>query len=142
VSGTDGRKRLLAVDDSPDSGELIVRIATSCGYEADFTVESQIAVDLAKAWKPDVITLDLGMPVIDGVDILLKLHEIGFPGKIIIVSGLARQQREHAVSIARTRGLQVLDHLAKPIALHSLRALLTIQDEAKPGRSFRRFFGG
>ena len=143
MSETDKKPRLLAVDDSPDSGELIVRIAAGCGYEAELVCDSQLAVDLARAWKPEVITLDLGMPVVDGVDILLRLHDIGFAGGVIIISGQGRQQREYAVNIARTRGLKVLDHLAKPVALHALRGLLTMAQEKKPaGSTIRRFFGG
>jgi CheY-like chemotaxis protein len=130
----DSRPRLLAVDDSPDSGELIVRVATQCGYEADFVVDSQIAANLIKGWAPDVVTLDLAMPGLDGVDILLKLHEIGYTGHVIIVSGMTRLQREQAMSIARTRGLKVLDHLTKPIQLHALRGLLSAAMQASPGK--------
>jgi CheY-like chemotaxis protein len=140
-SDRDTKPRLLAVDDSADSGELIVRIAVSSGYEAECVTDAQLVAEMAKISKPDVITLDLGMPGLDGVDIILRLEEIRFKGAIIIVSGLSRLQREQAVNIARSRGLNVLDHLPKPVQLQALRGLLAMaQDTRQVGGLQRRYY--
>jgi CheY-like chemotaxis protein len=138
------KPRLLAVDDSPDSAGLLVRIAVGCGYDADFVTDPQQATEMAKSWQPDVIALDLGMPVVDGVDVIVKLEELRYRGAVIIVSGLSRLQREQAVNIARSRGLNVLDHLGKPVQLQSMRGLLNeVQERKPPKRSpIPRLFGG
>src|SRR5437588_3264614 len=63
-------KRLLAVDDSSDSAELIARIGTDCGYETKPVVDPRAVPQILKDWKPDVLTLDLCMPGRDGFSVL------------------------------------------------------------------------
>src|SRR5258707_1304315 len=64
------QKRLLAVDDSSDSAELIARIGTGCGYEAQFVTDPRALLQILDDWKPDVLTLDLCMPDRDGFSVL------------------------------------------------------------------------
>ena len=62
--------RLLAVDDNSDSAELIVRVASKCGYEARPMTDLRPLRSVLEEWKPHVLTLDLVMPQEDGIAIL------------------------------------------------------------------------
>src|SRR3984893_19191530 len=68
------RDRLLAVDDSADSADLVARIATKCGYDAQATSDPTSVRALVVDWKAEVLTLDLCMPDADGIDLISLLE--------------------------------------------------------------------
>jgi CheY-like chemotaxis protein len=115
------RGRLLAVDDDPDSADLVAEVASMCGYEAQSACTPEALSALVTSWKPEVLTLDLGMPKADGIDLLSTL---GFTGLLIIISGHDDPLREAAGRRARTRGLKVIEGLRKPIDISVLRQIL------------------
>ena len=86
------RGRLLAVDDSADSADLVARVAVKCGYEAQATSDPAAVRALVASWKPEVLTLDLCMPEADGIDLLSVLEESGFSGQLVIIGGLMREE--------------------------------------------------
>jgi DNA-binding NtrC family response regulator len=118
------RGRLLAVDDSADSADLVARVATKCGYEAQATSDPTAVRALVTSWKPQILTLDLCMPEADGIDLLSVLEETGFNGLVVIISGQDGWFRKAAGRLAETRGLTVVDDLQKPVDITALRELL------------------
>jgi DNA-binding NtrC family response regulator len=119
------KPRLLAVDDSEDSAELIFRVASRCGYDARKTSEPASVKELLIEWTPDVVTLDICMPEADGIVLLSILQEISFTGHVIIISGQDDWFRKVAVKLADTRGLKILQDFQKPVDINALRQLLT-----------------
>ena len=119
------RGRLLAVDDSADSADLVARIAAKCGFEAQATSDPTLVRALVTSWKPEVLTLDLCMPEADGIDLLSVLEETGFDGLLVIISGQDSWFRKAAGRLAETRGLKVVDDLQKPVDIGALRQLLS-----------------
>jgi DNA-binding NtrC family response regulator len=117
--------RLLAVDDSADSADLVARVAAKCGYEAQATSDPASVRALVVSWKPEVLTLDLCMPEADGIDLLSVLEESGFNGLLVIISGQDGWFRKAAGRLAETRGLKVVDDLQKPVDIAALRELLS-----------------
>jgi two-component system chemotaxis response regulator CheB len=117
--------RLLAVDDSADSADLVARVAAKCGYEAQATSDPTLVRALVLSWKPEVLTLDLCMPEADGIDLLSVLEETGFNGLLVIISGQDAWFRKAASRLAETRGLKVVDDLQKPVDIAALRLLLS-----------------
>ncbi len=118
------RGRLLAVDDSADSADLVARVAIKCGYEAQATSDPTAVRALVTSWKPQILTLDLCMPEADGIDLLSVLEETGFNGLVVIISGQDGWFRKAAGRLAETRGLTVVDDLQKPVDITALRELL------------------
>jgi two-component system chemotaxis response regulator CheB len=116
--------RLLAVDDSPDSAELVARVATKCGYEARSLSDTKGLRKILRDWKPQVLTLDLCMPEADGIALLSVLKENGFDGHLVIVSGQDGWLRKAAARLAQGRGLRVAQDIEKPVDLATLRQLL------------------
>jgi two-component system, chemotaxis family, chemotaxis protein CheY len=124
ASSATARGRLLAVDDSADSADLVARVAAKCGYEAQATSDPDSVRALVASWKPEILTLDLCMPGADGIDLLSVLEETGFNGLLVIISGQDGWFRKAAGRLAETRGLNVVDDLQKPVDIAALRALL------------------
>ena len=117
-------KRLLAVDDSFESAELVARIASGCGYETKPIMDPRCVPQILEDWKPDVLTLDLCMPHKDGFSILTTLQQVGFKGSLIIISAQNDWLRKAACQLAEVNGIEVTSHLQKPINIHALRDLL------------------
>lgn len=87
----DGKKRsieVLIVEDSPAMRELLVHIFSQDPqfHVIGTAVDGQQAVDMVKAKQPDVITMDLHMPRMDGVEAVRLIME-SVPTPIVIVSG-------------------------------------------------------
>jgi DNA-binding NtrC family response regulator len=122
---TAAKGRLLAVDDSADSADLVARIAAKCGYDAQAISDPKSVRALVASWKPEVLTLDLCMPEADGIDLLSTLEETGFSGLLIIISGQDSWFRKAASRLAEVRGLKVADDLQKPVDITALRQLLS-----------------
>ena len=118
--------RLLALDDDADCAELIVRTALKCGYEAFPLTAPRSLRDSMGYWRPHVLTLDLCLPNLDGIELFSLLSAAQFRGQIVIVSGQPSWFREQAVTLASRQGLKVSTHLGKPVHLPELRSLLTI----------------
>ena len=81
--------RVLVVDDSPVAREYLVHI-----FESDPAIEvigtakdGGEAVKLAGELRPDVITMDINMPVMNGLEATRKIMET-YPAPIVIVSGI------------------------------------------------------
>lgn len=79
---------VLIVEDSPAMRELLVHIFSqdSQFHVIGTAIDGQQAVDLVKAKKPDVITMDLHMPRMDGIEAVRLIMET-VPTPIVIVSG-------------------------------------------------------
>ena len=129
------KRRLLAVDDNPDSAELVARVAVKCGYDAQTIADPRALRQRLSDWKPEILTLDLCMPEADGIGLLSMLAESGFDGQLVIISGQEVWLRKAAGRLASLRGLRVADEMGKPVDLKALRQLLTNLREAQPAQA-------
>jgi two-component system, chemotaxis family, chemotaxis protein CheY len=116
--------RLLAVDDHPDSANLVVRIAQKCGYEAEALSSDATLSASLETRPPDILSLDLCMPDQDGIRIMSVLQQHQFKGQILIISGQDEWLRKSAGRLAAARGLKIAGDMAKPIDLARLMQLL------------------
>ncbi|MBI4396128.1 MAG: response regulator [Elusimicrobia bacterium] len=111
------QERILVVDDEPGIAELISDFCSELGYAVCTVTESNKAIAAAKEFKPDLITLDLQMPNVDGFELLKRLKEDPDTSTIpvIIVSILAGEaDRQGMLSAAQAI-------LTKPINFRKLR---------------------
>jgi two-component system alkaline phosphatase synthesis response regulator PhoP len=67
-------ERILIVDDEPDIVEFVTYNLTKEGFETASAVDGAQAVQIALAFKPDLILLDIMMPVYDGVEVCRQLR--------------------------------------------------------------------
>ncbi len=69
------KKLILLADDEPDILKLYGGVLKDNGFEVIEASNGKEAIDLAKAKKPDLVLLDIKMPVMDGVETFYKLKE-------------------------------------------------------------------
>lgn len=70
-----GQKKVLIVDDDEIARDFVREIMAAEGWETVEGVNGVEAIDLAESEKPDLIVLDVSMPVMDGFEAFRRLRE-------------------------------------------------------------------
>lgn len=118
------RPRLLLIDDEPALANYVASAATGCGYQPIIArSEPEFRAEFVEA-RPDMVTLDLGMPEADGVQYLRFLSDQQFKGPVLIISGFDRRVLESAFRLGEALGLRMVGPLEKPTRLEDLEELL------------------
>lgn len=85
------RPLALIIEDDPDIGHLIARMLTPAAYDFLTTSSGVDGLRHARAARPDVITLDLALPDIDGLEVLARLkasvHTRDIPVIVVSIRG-------------------------------------------------------
>ena len=116
--------RLLLIDDEPVLAEYMASAARECGFDPIQTSEDeQFRSEFVKQ-LPDMVALDLGMPGMDGVELLRFLADQHYRSPVLIVSGFDRRVLESAFRLGEALGLTMAGPLEKPVRLEDLEALL------------------
>lgn len=113
-----GPVRVLVVDDEPQIVRALVINLKARKYEVDSAADGASALELAAARHPDVVVLDLGLPDMDGVEVIKGLR--GWTRVPILVLS-ARQTSDEKVE-ALDAGAD--DYVTKPFGMDELLARL------------------
>jgi CheY-like chemotaxis protein len=107
-------KVILLVDDDEDNRELVKFIVARSRRDLEFViaVNGQEAVDLLKKIRPDIILMDMQMPVMDGYTAVSIIKSDPLYRSIPIVAFTAQARPE---DIALTRSLGCVEHYTKPM---------------------------
>ncbi|MDX6228865.1 MAG: two-component system, OmpR family, response regulator MprA [Frankiales bacterium] len=111
--------RVLVVDDDPELRAALTRALTIDGYAVSAVSNGAKALEVVPELEPDVLVLDMMMPVLGGLEVCRRLRASGDRTPILVLT--ARDQVGDRVA-----GLDAGadDYLAKPFALEELRARL------------------
>ena len=118
-----GCGKVMIVDDDPDTGESMAALLDYFGYVVKRVSDLDSAVQVARAFHPQVVLLDIAMPGADGYEIARRLRampEIGKDTTFIGLSGFGQPEyirRSEAAGFAR--------HLLKPVDPAELNAILS-----------------
>lgn len=115
---------LLMVDDEAELGKLICRVAEDVGFSARSTTTARDFLHALDQSEPDLVILDLGLPEMDGVELMRVLAERGTRAEVLIMSGSDTRVRHSANRLGEARGLQMAGQLAKPLRMAQLREVL------------------
>ena len=86
--------KILIVDDSRTSRKMLRNILESNGHEIiDEAVTGQEGVQKFQALKPDVVTLDITMPVVDGVEALKMIKALDPESKVVMVTAAGQKNK-------------------------------------------------
>jgi two-component system chemotaxis response regulator CheB len=110
-------KRVLVVDDSALMRKLLTSVLREGGYEVQTARHGAEAVELVLQWQPDVVTLDINMPEMDGLT-ALSLLMAARPTPVIMVSSLTEKG---ALATFEALALGAVDFIAKPGGTISLK---------------------
>jgi EAL domain-containing protein (putative c-di-GMP-specific phosphodiesterase class I)/CheY-like chemotaxis protein len=115
---------MLILDDDEAVGQTIEWMAESLGIEATFVTRSGDFFEKLSQISPDLITIDLVMPGLDGVEIMRLLGERKCRARIIISSGMGTRVLDAAQRSASAHGLSIAGVMSKPISKEALRQIL------------------
>lgn len=104
-------RRVLVVEDNLDSAESFTRILKLMGHQAEFVSNPLDALAAARRLKPEVVFLDIGLPVIDGYELARTLRATFGFDSMRIVAVTAYNNEEDRVR-SRQSGFDA--HVAKP----------------------------
>jgi two-component system chemotaxis response regulator CheB len=131
--------KVLVVDDSALMRKLLGRVfSTEADFEVQFARNGLEALAVLEAFKPDVVTLDIHMPQMDGLACLDRIM-VEHPCPVVMVSSLTAEGAETTLQALR---LGAIDFVAKPagaISLHieDLSAELVSKVRAAAGARIR-----
>jgi len=113
--------KILLVDDKWENRSILSRLLIPLGFDIQEAENGEKCLEKAFAWRPDVILLDLFMPVMDGFETAHRLREyIDFKDTLIIaVSASAFDYHQYA---SLSAGCD--DFIAKPVQMEELLARL------------------
>ena len=110
-------KKILVVDDSALMRKLLTGVLVEAGYEVRSARNGTEGVDMVVQWQPDVVTLDINMPEMDGLT-ALSLIMAARPTPVVMVSSLTEKG---ALATFEALALGAVDFIPKPggtISLH------------------------
>lgn len=116
--------RLLLIDDEPALAAFVAKAADMCGFEPVIADQDQEFRDLFQAQRPQMVALDLGMPGMDGVELLRFLATEEYQDPVLIISGFDRRVLDSAYRFGEALGLQMVGPLEKPARLEQLEEIL------------------
>src|SRR3954469_11333356 len=117
--------RLLLIDDEWALAEVLASAAEHCGFVPVITSRDEEFRSEFLSERPDMVALDLGMPGMDGVELLRFLAEQDYRSPVLIVSGFDRRVLESAFRLGEALGLKMAGPVEKPVRLEALEELLT-----------------
>jgi adenylate cyclase len=137
---------ILVVDDDGNVRDLLVRNLTAAGYRTITAPDGKAAIDLARLHKPDVITLDVIMPHVDGWSALAALKADPVTAQIPVVIVTILEQKNLGFSLGAS------EYLSKPVDRKKLirainrvvgkaddKTVLLIEDDADTRAMMQRY---
>jgi DNA-binding response OmpR family regulator len=109
----DGRPHLvLVVDDDPDIRDVLQAILADEGFRVQVAGDGAAALDLATSNTPDLILLDLVMPLFDAADFCRTYRDAGGRAPIVLITAADSAMIDGATVACRAAGA-----IAKPFAI-------------------------
>jgi len=131
-------QQILVVDDRWENRDVLTNLLEPLGFAVQHAANGQIALDLIAEQIPDLVVLDLSMPVMDGFELLEQIRKVAEYDAIpLLVSSASVSPRDQRMSLAAGSN----GFLAKPLHARELFELLAQnlpihwQYEASPDRS-------
>ena len=128
AGGTVGR-RVLVVDDEQPLAKVVASYLERDGFEVSLAYDGQAALDLARQVDPDVVVLDLGLPVLDGVEVCRVLRT--FSDCYVVMLTARSEELDKLIGLS----VGADDYMTKPFSPRELVARVHVmlrRPRAKP----------
>jgi len=120
--GSGRQKRILIVDDNRDTAEMLRTSLEQLGHIVEVAFDGPSALARAETFRPSLVLLDIGLPVMDGYEVARRL-KTSYTGRdsvrLLALTGYGQEEDRRR---AREAGFE--HHLVKPIDLDRLHAIL------------------
>ena len=109
--------KVLLVEDNEMNRDMLSRRLTRRGFEVVFAADGQQGVDLARSEKPDIILMDMSLPLMDGWETTRRIKADGTMRRIPVIGLTA-----HAMSGDREKAIEAGcdDYDSKPVEIDRL----------------------
>ena len=114
-----GARRILIVEDNPDSREMLRFLLELTGHEVHEAKRRTGGLEALGRLQPDVALVDVGLPGFDGYELARRAREAGHTARLIALTGYGLPE-DHRRS--REAGFDA--HLVKPVEPAQLSAVL------------------
>jgi PAS domain S-box-containing protein len=114
-------RRILVVDDNRDSADSLALLLKLQGHEVRAVYDGLSAVHTAERFAPDVVLLDRGLPILDGIEACRRIRGNTWGRSLVIVALTGWGQEEDR---RRSREAGFDEHLVKPVSNEALLKLL------------------
>ena len=126
-AGRSGGMRVLVIDDHVDTTQGLSRLLKLLNHEVWTAGDGPTGLEAARAHRPDVLLLDIGLPGMDGYQVAEQLRREDF-GKDMLLIALTGYGREEDHQRALSAGF---DHfVTKPVDYAALQAIMVVADPA------------
>jgi CheY-like chemotaxis protein len=122
--------RVLVVDDHEDCLATLAELVASQGCEVRVARNGMEAVEIAREFQPQVILLDLGLPLMDGYAAARKIKDDAETCRALVVAVTGHGTK---ADIERSSAAGVDLHLVKPVAFHQLVEVLHLKGTRSSG---------
>ncbi|HEX7054150.1 MAG TPA: PAS domain S-box protein [Burkholderiales bacterium] len=120
-SGSGPARRILLVDDNRDAAQALCLLLQADGHQVQVAGDGASGLELARATRPEVVLLDIGLPKMDGYEIARRIRgDPQLEGTVVVaVTGYGQI---HDRARASASGFH--HHLVKPVEFSALQELL------------------
>src|SRR5690606_27317264 len=115
------RRRILVVDDNADSAESLATLLRISHHGVRTAKEGVEALEIAEAFRPQIVLLDIGMPRMDGLELARRLRQTPWGASMFLIAMTGWGQEADR---ERSRLAGIEHHLVKPVDLHVVEELL------------------
>ncbi len=113
--------RLLVVDDNHDAADSLARLLQLMGHEVAIAYDGPSAVDCAEKVRPRVVLLDIGLPEVDGYEVVRRIRARSWGKDMVVIAATGWGGAQDHVHF-RQEGFD--HHMVKPIDLDELEKFL------------------
>ena len=115
------RHRILIADDNRDALDTLALLLEGDGHEVCKATDGAAALEVARARQPELILLDIGMPVMNGYDAARRVRAESWGQRVMLVALTGWGQRSD-VERARAAGFDL--HLVKPVTVEQIQGVV------------------
>ena len=128
--------KILIVEDNEMNRDMLSRRLTRKGYEIEMAVDGQEGLDKMRSWSPDVVLMDMGLPVLDGWEATSQAKADAELAGIPIIALTA-----HAMEADRQKALAAGadDFDTKPVNLSGLLEKIENQSGPPISKNYLKF---
>lgn len=112
-------KTVLLTDDNPDIVELVSLVLARSGYRLVPAPDGRQAVDICLKQNPDLVLMDLNMPVMNGIAATAELRRKGYKNPIVVLTGSESEADRKA---AKEAGCN--DYLLKTLEMRDVEGII------------------
>jgi len=126
------KRRILVADDNRDVVESFQIMLRILGHEVQTALDGLEAIEKAEQFRPDVIVLDVGMPMLDGYETAIRIRQQPWSRDVVLIAVTGWGNEKDKLKSAAA-GFNV--HLVKPVDATTILEALDQMDQSKAGEA-------